>query len=126
MSLSALLGALALLVGVGGGLALYILVFARLARPLHLEFEAEWWIGAGGLCLLIALLGITPIMEDRRGWLPLTVYVAVIGVISLGYGLIKQHEVQQAHVRCAEALAGVPTVRERLRIRSTTASCREG
>jgi len=125
MSLSGFAGALALLVGVGAGIALYVLLFVRLARPLHLDFEAAWWIGAGGLSLLIALLAMTPLMEDRRTWVPVHVYIALVGVVSLGYGLIKQHEIRQAEARCAQAVAGVAAVQERLRIRATTPSCHE-
>jgi hypothetical protein len=125
MSVSGVLGALELLVVVGAGLVLYIVVFARLAKPLHLDFEAEWLIGAGGLSLLIALIGMTPVMEDRRGLAPLTVYVAIVGLVCLGIGVTKQYKITQARARCAQALAGATTVHERLRIRSATPSCRE-
>jgi len=71
LSPSGVLRALGLLVGVAAGLVTYVFLFARLAQLLHWETDLAFSIGGGCLLLLIAVLGMTPIMDDRRGLAPL-------------------------------------------------------
>src|SRR5437762_2832689 len=80
LSPSAVLRALGLLVGVAAGLVLYVFLFVRLGRLLPLEPDVAFSIGAGCLLLLIAALGMSPIIADRRGLAPLTVYIALAGL----------------------------------------------
>jgi len=123
LSLSGVLGALGVFVGVAAGLVIYVFLFMRLTQLLHWESDFAYSIGAGCLLLLIAVLAITPIIRDRRGVAPLAVYVALCGLFFLGQGLYKQYERTQARARCARALAGA-NVHQRLVILSN-GSCRE-
>ena len=123
LSPSGVLRALGLLVGVATGLVLYVFLFVRLGRLLQLEPDVAYSIGAGCFLLLIAALGMSPIMADRRGLAPVAVYVALVGLYFLGRGVYTQYDSAQARARCARALAGA-NVHQRLRILSTTTSCR--
>ena len=122
LSSSGVLRALGLLVGVATGLALYVFLLVRLARLLQLDPDVAYSLGAGCLLLLIGVLGMSPIMADRRGLAPLAVYVAIAGLYFLGQGGYKQYEIAQARARCTRALAGADVHQRRLL--STTASCR--
>ncbi len=124
-SLTGVVWALTVFVGVSAAIVLYVLVVVRVARGLHLDFEPAWWIGGGCLFVLLALLAFTPLMQQRRGFAPVAIYVGLAGLALASSGVYKQYAINHARAECAASIAGVTDVHQRLQILASTSSCRE-
>ena len=115
-SFNGLLRAFGLVVGVGAGIALYVAAFVRLAAPLHLEFTAAYWLGAGGLFILIGVVGVVQLLRGNKTSGALGVYLLVGGCFSFGYGWRRQSLVAHARASCAQALAAARDPQQRIRV----------
>ena len=115
-SLLGVLRALAAALGVGTAIGLYVVAFVHFARPLHLEFDAAYWLGAGGLLLLIGVWGCVRLLQGHKVEGALGVYLLLGALVMVGYGWRRQALITRARSACARALADASDSHQRIRI----------
>jgi hypothetical protein len=102
------------------GLVAYSFVAVKATALLHLEGESAYWMSAGVLCLLAALLGWARHLRTggmaNWGERGIALYVLVIGLGMFGFGLWRQLAFDAARRRCVEALSAADDIHQRLRV----------
>jgi hypothetical protein len=89
-SFGGLLRALAAVLAVGFGIGLYVSTFVWLTQKLRLEFGAGYWLGAGGLLLLIGVVGAVRLLLGYKAEGIIGVYLLLGGLVMAGFGWRRQ------------------------------------
>ena len=96
--------------------ALYVIGFVRLGTSLRLDFDAGYWLGGGTLFVVIGLVGLSPLVHERKGFAPLARYLLLVGVFMAGYGAYRQHAIEVARAECRGLLEGATDVHARIKV----------
>ena len=109
-----LLRASATLLGIAAGIVVYTVGFVWLARQLHLDFEAAYWLGFGILLVLIGAIGASPLLSERRSFMPVAVYLLIIGLGGAAAGAYRQFSISRGRAECGRDLADAGSVHQRI------------